>query len=71
MSGAELNIVGVDTLIIGSLTQFGRATTGERGFLSSSKKQEATVTEVDFEYRLFSSDGGFAMGKAINDAIFT
>src|SRR5690606_25373790 len=34
----------VDTLVIGSLTQFGRATTGERGFLSSSKKQEATAT---------------------------
>jgi len=44
LSGQEVNIVGVDTLVIGSLTQFGRATTGERGFLSSSKKQEATAT---------------------------
>jgi len=34
----------VDTLVIGSLTQFGRATTGERGFLSSSKTQEASAT---------------------------
>ena len=44
LSGQEVNIVGVDTLVIGSLTEFGRATTGERGFLSSSKKQEATAT---------------------------
>lgn len=44
LSGQEVSIVGVDTLVIGSLTQFGRATTGERGFLSSSKKQEATAT---------------------------
>jgi len=44
LSGQEVEIVGVDTLVIGSLTQFGRATTGERGFFSSSKKQEATAT---------------------------
>lgn len=44
LTGQEVNIIGVDTLIVGSLTQFGRATTGERGFLSSTKKQEATAT---------------------------
>lgn len=44
LSGQEVSITGVDTLVIGSLTQFGRSTTGERGFLSSSKKQEATAT---------------------------
>ncbi len=44
LSGQEVAITGVDTLVIGSLTQFGRATTGERGFLSSTKKQEATAT---------------------------
>lgn len=43
LSGQEVNIVGVDTLVIGSLTEFGRSTTGESGFLSSSKKQEATA----------------------------
>lgn len=37
-------LVGVDTLVIGSLTEFGRSTTGERGFLSSSAKQQATAT---------------------------
>ena len=30
LTGQKLDIVGVDTLVIGSLTQFGRATTGER-----------------------------------------
>ncbi len=46
LSGHEVDIVGVDTLVIGSLTEFGRSTTGESGFLSSSKKQEA-VAKVD------------------------
>ena len=46
LSGQTINIVGVDTLVIGSLTEFGRSTTGESGFLSSSKKQEA-VAKVD------------------------
>jgi len=44
LTGQELNLTGVDTMVIGSLTQFGRATTGERGFLSSSQTQEATAT---------------------------
>lgn len=44
LTGQTVNLIGVDTLVIGSLTQFGRNTTGESGFLSSSKKQEATAT---------------------------
>jgi curli biogenesis system outer membrane secretion channel CsgG len=44
LSGIEQEIIGVDTLIIGSLTEFGRVTSGEAGFISSSKKQEATAT---------------------------
>ncbi|TCS43281.1 CsgG/HfaB family protein [Reinekea marinisedimentorum] len=43
-SGITQDIIGVDTLVIGSLTEFGRATTGTSGFLSSTKKQEATAT---------------------------
>lgn len=43
LSGQSLNIVGADNLIIGSITEFGRKTTGESGFLSSSKKQTATA----------------------------
>ncbi len=41
LTGQELKLVGVDALLIGSLTEFGRRTTGESGFLSSSKKQTA------------------------------
>jgi hypothetical protein len=33
--------VGVDALIVGSLTEFGRKTIGQSGFASSSKKQVA------------------------------
>lgn len=44
LSGQQVDIIGVDTLVIGSLTEFGRSTTGESGFLSSSKKQEAVAT---------------------------
>jgi curli biogenesis system outer membrane secretion channel CsgG len=41
LTGVKLNLVGVDALIVGSLTEFGRKTVGESGFLSSSKKQVA------------------------------
>lgn len=41
LTGAKLNLVGVDTLVIGSLTEFGRKTIGETGFVSSSKRQVA------------------------------
>lgn len=41
MSGGKLNIIGVDTLIVGSLTEFGRKTVGESGFVSQSKRQVA------------------------------
>lgn len=44
LAGVSQQLVGVDTLVIGSLTEFGRNTTGERGFVSSSNKQEATAT---------------------------
>ena len=41
LTGVKLNIVGVDALVIGSLTEFGRKTVGQTGFVSSSKKQVA------------------------------
>ncbi|MEJ2042252.1 MAG: CsgG/HfaB family protein [Reinekea sp.] len=44
LSGAAQELIGVDTLIVGSLTEFGRAVTGESGFLTSSKKQQAKAT---------------------------
>lgn len=41
LTGQRLSLVGVNNLLIGSLTEFGRRTTGESGFLSDSKKQTA------------------------------
>ncbi len=41
LTDRQLNLIGVDALIIGSLTEFGRKTVGETGFLSSSKRQVA------------------------------
>lgn len=41
LTDTKLKLVGVDALIIGSLTEFGRKTLGEKGFASSSKRQVA------------------------------
>ena len=37
----DANLIGVDALILGSITEFGRVTTGTSGFLSATKKQLA------------------------------
>lgn len=55
MSGGKLNIIGVDTLIVGSLTEFGRKTVGESGFVSQSKRQVA-FAKVDI--RLVDTKNG-------------
>ncbi len=55
ISGAKLNLIGVDALIVGSLTEFGRKTVGESGFASSSKKQVA-FAKVDI--RLVDTSNG-------------
>ncbi|MDB5723535.1 MAG: Curli production assembly/transport component CsgG [Novosphingobium sp.] len=39
LDSVKFNAVGTDLLIIGSLTEFGRKTIGQTGFVSSSKKQ--------------------------------
>lgn len=41
LTGVKQNLVGVDALIMGSLTEFGRKTVGQTGFVSASKKQVA------------------------------
>ena len=41
LTDTKLNMIGVDALIIGSLTEFGRKTIGATGFVSSSKRQVA------------------------------
>lgn len=63
LMGSTINIVGVDALIIGSLTEFGRKTTGATGFASSSKRQVAfakvdiRVVDVNTGYVLFATSG--------------
>jgi len=49
LSGDALDLIGADTMIFGSLTEFGRSTTGKTGFLSSTKKQ---TVEASVELRL-------------------
>jgi curli biogenesis system outer membrane secretion channel CsgG len=63
LTGTRQNLVGVDALIMGSLTEFGRKTVGETGFVSSSKKQVAfakidlRVVDVVTGQNLFAASG--------------
>lgn len=63
LTGVKLNIIGVDVLIIGSLTEFGRKTVGQSGLFSSSKKQVAfakvdlRVVDVNTGQILFATSG--------------
>ena len=72
LTGKELNLVDADLLVIGSLTEFGRSTTGESGFFSSSKKQTA-FAKVDL--RLVDTTTGQAItgfsgaGQADNETV--
>ena len=67
----QADMIGVDTLILGSVTEFGRNTVGKSGFLSSTKRQ---VAHAKVEIRLvdprtahvfFSAAG---QGEATNEA---
>jgi len=59
-----------DYLIVGSLSEFGRNTTGETGFMSRTKKQEAyarvniRLVDVDTGRVIYAEEG---TGKAINE----
>lgn len=57
LSGVAGNIVGADVLVIGSLTEFGRQTEGQSGFLSNTKKQ---VARAKVEVRLVDVRTGVA-----------
>lgn len=63
LTGTKQNLVGVDALIMGSLTEFGRKTVGETGFVSASKKQVAfakidvRVVDVVTGQSLFAASG--------------
>lgn len=55
------NLVGVDALIVGSVTEFGRAVEGQSGFLSSTKRQKASAT---VEARLVDPRSGLVIFSA-------
>ena len=63
LTGQKLNLLGVDALIVGSLTEFGRKTVGATGFVSSSKKQVAfakvdiRVVDVSTGHVFFATSG--------------
>jgi curli biogenesis system outer membrane secretion channel CsgG len=54
-------LIGVDTLILGSVTEFGRSTTGKAGFLSSTKIQTA---HAKVEIRLVDARTGYLFFSA-------
>ena len=59
----ESNLIGVDALILGAVTEFGRSTTGKVGFLSATKKQtarakvEIRMVDVRTGHVFFSASG--------------
>lgn len=59
VSGGKL--VGVDTVIVGSVTEFGRSITGKAGFLSSTKVQ---LAKAKVEIRLVNIKTGQAFFSA-------
>ena len=59
----DAGLIGVDALILGSVTEFGRSTTGKAGFLSATKVQNAhakvelRLVDVKTGYVFFSASG--------------
>ena len=60
LTGQE-NLIGVDTLVVGSVTEFGRSTGGKVGFLSATKNQ---VARAKVEVRLIDVKTGQAFFTA-------
>ena len=52
----QANLVGVDALVLGSVTEFGRSTSGKSGFLSATKLQTA---RAKVEIRLADARTGY------------
>jgi curli biogenesis system outer membrane secretion channel CsgG len=66
-SKEKSELIGVDTVIAGSLTEFGRAIDGQSGFLSNTKKQTA---HAKVEIRLIDIGTGqaFFSTKGVGEA---
>jgi curli biogenesis system outer membrane secretion channel CsgG len=58
LSGQKLDLVGVDALVIGSVTELGRKVVGKTGFLSDSKKQ---IAFAKLDIRLVDAETGFIL----------
>ena len=59
LSGAEAsNLVGVDALLLGSITQLGRRNEGKQGFLNSQRRQAVNATVEIRRGRRFRYAGG-------------
>lgn len=64
LTGERPALVGVDALVVGSLTEFGRKTVGQTGFVSASKRQVA-FAKVDIRVvDVTSGHVGFATSGA-------
>lgn len=57
----DARMIGVDTLIVGSITEFGRSVEGKRGFLSGTKNQ---VARAKVEIRLVDVKTGYVFYSA-------
>ena len=74
LTGSKLNLIGVDALILGSLTEFGRKTVGQTGFVSDSKKQVAfakidlRLVDVNTGHVFFATSGA---GEASTESAAT
>ncbi len=64
----NFRLIGVDTLILGSLTEFSRKATGKSGFLSGTKLQTA---KAKVEVRLVDPMTGHAFFSAVGDGLST
>ena len=61
LAGNSANLVGANALIVGSLTEFGRQTEGQSGFLSKTKRQ---VARAKVDLRLIDPATGVAFFAA-------
>ncbi|WP_337996648.1 CsgG/HfaB family protein [Oleispirillum naphthae] len=59
--GGGGDLIGVDTLILGSVTEFGRSTVGQSGFFSATKRQ---VAHAKVEIRLADPRTGYVFFSA-------
>lgn len=62
LTNRQIELIGVDALIVGSVTEFGRFTGGKQGFLSSTKNQ---IARAKVEVRLVDTHTGLAFFSAV------